>query len=110
MSVACVLLDNEWHSLTYSDLTWLSTTFSDLSYSPEEAAGFVEPLRSALWMEHGVSLLLPPGSPPPTPLTGSLSWEERQKEIPRSNPVDPETKASASHELAGSSPFSGDIF
>ena len=70
----------------------------------------MEPLRSALWTEHGISLMLPPGSPPPKPAPGSLAEQmerEERDEWLRSNPADPEVAAAASHELAGSSPFSG---
>ncbi|GAX72763.1 hypothetical protein CEUSTIGMA_g219.t1 [Chlamydomonas eustigma] len=79
--------------------------------SPEDAAQFVEPLRSALWSEHNISLLLPPGSPLPSPAAGSNENRlqgamEGSRELPRSNPADPETAAAASHELAGSTPFS----
>ena len=81
-----------------------------LHYSAEDAAECVEPLRSALWTEHGISLMLPPGSPPPKPAPGSLAEQmerEERDEWLRSNPADPEVAAAASHELAGSSPFSG---
>ena len=54
--------------------------------------------------------MLPPGSPPPKPAPGSLAEQmerEERDEWLRSNPADPEVAAAASHELAGSSPFSG---
>lgn len=66
----------------------------------------VEPLRTALWNEHSISLLLPLGSPPPVPAPGSASYSQ-QPQQPRNNPEDPEATAATSHELAGSSPFSG---
>lgn len=72
----------------------------------------MEPLRSALWTEHSISLMLPPGSPPPLPAPGSLAEEQlreqgREASLRSNNPQDPEVTADTSHELAGSSPFSG---
>ena len=79
--------------------------------SPEAAAECVEPLRTALWSEHSISLMLPPGSPPPAPAPSSLAEEQTAQQggeaLRRNNPQDPEVAADASHELAGSSPFSG---
>lgn len=55
----------------------------------KDAAEIADPLRSALWNEHSISLMVPPGTP-----------------LPSLNPIDPEAKAGTQAELAGSSPFS----
>eukprot|EP00955_Chlamydomonas_euryale_P112053 366109-Chlamydomonas_euryale.AAC.1 len=81
----------------------------------------VEPLRSALWKEHAIGLLLPPGSPTPrlAPTEAaeaaadaaaagrSSGGDGIEPEVLPANPADPEAADSAIHELAGSSPFSG---
>ena len=55
----------------------------------KDAAEIADPLRTALWNEHSISLMVPPGTPSPS-----------------INPIDPEAKAGAAAELAESSPFS----
>jgi len=70
--------------------------------TPEDAAGATEPLRSALWGDHKMAVLLPPGTriPPPPGAEAALGPEARLAQD------EEEARAAANHELAGSSPFS----
>jgi len=65
--------------------------------SAEEAVKVVEPLRTALWTEHRIAMLLPPGAP-----TAPGEPPQQSSASPQSD----DNAAATSHELAGSSPFS----
>jgi hypothetical protein len=66
----------------------------------QEAASATAPLRDALWGNHQLAVLLPPGTRlPPSP--GEVPSEQELQQD------GPQAKASTSHELAQSSPFSG---
>lgn len=64
----------------------------------QDAAAAMEPLQTALWAEHRLAVLLPPG----TRIPGQQQVDEELEQDGE------DAKSSTSHELASSSPFSGE--
>ena len=71
-------------------------------HTRQEVAAATEPLRSALWGDHKLAVLVPPGVriPPAPGMTEYVEEEELTQD-------GVEAQANTMHELAGSSPFSG---
>jgi len=71
----------------------------------EEAGEALEPLRSSLWSDHKLAVLLPPGTriaPPP----GSMPDPEEAEAMGLLQQDGDEAQINTVHELAGASPFS----
>lgn len=69
----------------------------------QDAAAATEPLRDALWGDHKLAVLLPPGTRIP-PAPGFVPQPGDEVLLTQDGE---EARSATSHELAGSSPFSG---